>query len=297
MDPATSGQTILTQQQRILLLLAYFGPAFAGSQVQANAYTVQQALEEALEKLNIPLLGRVCLAGRTDAGVHAKGQVAQFDTTTQGLRKIPDLIRALNAVLPDTVSIQDVTATEDSEFHVTRSAQWRWYQYRVFNHPNRSVWMRPDAAWVPQALDVEAMQAAANHLLGEHDFESFQCPHSDVTHRICNVIHSRVYPDGDDVVFDIVANRFLYKMVRNLMGVLLEIGLHGAFTPDDVPRILAEKNRQRAGHTAKPEGLSIMAVQYPEPWGFFQNHVYVTRLNQIAQESRSHEKNILRKAS
>lgn len=287
------------QQQRVVLLLEYFGPAFSGSQIQDNAYTVQEAVGQALDKLNVPH-GPVVFAGRTDAGVSAKGQVAHFDTPLGALEQIPDVIAGLNAVLSKDISIKDyalIPQLQEFDFHSTASAQWRWYQYRIYNHPYRSVWMRPDATWIKPALNVEAMQRGATFLLGEHDFSSFKCPRTATPNDICHVIHSRVSHNGDDVVFDIVANRFLYKMVRNIMGVLIEIGSEAGFVSEDIPLILSRQDRQSAGSTAKPQGLSLMAVRYPKPWDFFQNDIYVKRLNQVIQESSPHEKNILRKAS
>ncbi len=295
-------QSIDTQQQRIALLLEYFGPAFSGAARQIEAYTVQGALENTLAKLNIPHTG-VCLAGRTDAGVHAKGQVVHFDIPFQGLNQIPSLNLSLNAKLPHTMSVKDSVIVPLSEvkkqnFHATVSAQWRWYQYRIFNQPLRSTWKRPDAAWVRYPMDVERMAEGARYFLGEHDFESFKCPRTDNMNNVCNVIHSRLYREDENyIVFDIVANRFVYKMVRNLMGLLIQIGLDDRLQPEDIPQIIGCKARQDSFSTAQPEGLSLMAVHYPKPWDFFQNDVYVTTLNQIIQESSSYEKNVLRKAS
>jgi tRNA pseudouridine38-40 synthase len=289
---------ISTQQQRNVLLLEYDGAAFSGSQIQQNAYTVQQALEESLAKLNI-VHGAIFFSGRTDAEVHARGQVAHFDTSVDALSEIPDLVAALNAVLPRTMAVRETAITEPDGFHSLLSAEWRWYRYRVYNHPVRSVWMRSDAAWVKSSpLDLDEMQRAADMLLGEQDFESFKCPHTEVPNNVCNVIHSQFsQEENGDIVFDIVANRFVYKMVRNLCGTLLKIGQHTEFTPDDIPLILSSKDRRKAGPTAQPRGLSLMAVQYPKPWDFFLNDVCVTRLDQIVQESSRYEKNILRKAS
>jgi tRNA pseudouridine38-40 synthase len=235
------------QQQRICLLLEYYGPAFSGSQMQANAYSVQQALGEALTQLNIDHTS-LTLAGRTDAGVHAKGQIAHFDCPIDGLRHIPELTRALNAVLPDTLSVRNYAITDDFEFHAICSAQWRWYQYRIYNQPTRSVWnRREDAAWIQQPLSVQRMQEASKYFLGEHDFSSFKCPRKDVQNNVCKVIYSNIYTEGNDIVYNIVANRFIYKMVRNIMGLLIDIGLEDNRKPEDIPDILAKKDRQAAG--------------------------------------------------
>lgn len=285
------------RRHRVVALLEYNGADFSGCQVQHNAYTVQQALDETLSNLNI-VHGPLFFAGRTDAGVHARGQVTHFDCPEGALKHIPNLLRALNARLPRDISVKDVVITDDTDFHATVKAQWRWYQYRIYTQPERSVWMRPDAAWQRKPLDLDAMVRAAGYLRGEHDFTSFKCPATDVQNNICNVIHSRIYRENDEyIVYDIVSNRFIYKMVRNIVGTLIQIGLHDGLSPEDVPIVLQQQDRQSAGPTAKPQGLTLMAVQYPKPWDFFQNDVCVKRLNQIVQESSCHEKNVLRKAS
>ncbi len=283
------------KQQRVVLLLDYYGPAFSGSQVQPRSYTVQAALADALAKLNVAH-GPLVFSGRTDAGVHAKGQVVHFDTALDALGQIPDVLAGLNAVLPHEISVKDYHITGDFDFHAMLSPEWRWYQYRIFNQRHRSVWKRPDAAWVPRPLDVDRMQRAARYFLGEQLFTSFKCPRTEISNDLCHVIQSHVYQDGADIVYDVVANRFIYKMVRNIVGTLIEVGTGSSLSPEDIPEILGRADRQYAGPTAKPEGLCLMAVNYPKPWDFFKNDVYVTTLKQRVQESSSHE-NILCKAS
>lgn len=300
-DPSQIESLSLQQQcsgqERAVLLLEYYGPGFSGSQLQSNSFTVQQALQGALAKLKVPH-GEICFAGRTDAGVHAKGQVVHFDIEQGALRHIPDLRLALNAMLPETACVTDTAITPLSRegFHATISARWRWYQYRLFVSPRRTIWKRPDATWIRTPVSVELMQEAANHYLGEHDFTSFKCPQTDIKNGVCRVIQSRISQEGDEIVFDIIANRFVYRMVRILVGTLLDIGMGNRLIPEDIPRILQQKNRVAAGRTAPPEGLSLMAVQYDAPWDFFHENLYVKTLRQRIQES-SREQNILRKAS
>jgi tRNA pseudouridine38-40 synthase len=283
--------------QRVVLLVEYCGCDFSGSQFQTNASTVQEAVQIALQQLNI-VAGPVTFSGRTDAGVNAKGQVAHFDIPLDALKQVPNLLAALNATLADTVSVKDYTITQDFGFHSTASAEWRWYQYRIYNGAERTVWMPRDTVHIKPPLDVERMQRGARYFLGEQNFESFKCLQADpAINPVCRVIHSQVYREGDEVVFDIVANRFLYKMVRNIMGLLIEIGSGADIQPENIPSILEAKDRRKAGATAKPQGLSLMAVHYPKPWDYFQSHVYVTTLNQRIQESSSNEKNIFCKAS
>jgi len=285
------------QHRRHVLLLEYYGPAFSGAQRQDNAFTVQQAVEEALDALKIAH-GPVVLAGRTDAGVHAKGQVFHVDIPENGLRPTHDLRKCLNAVFPKTLSVRDWVVSEDPTFHATTKAQWRWYQYRIYNQPVRSTWMGEDAYWHKYPLDVDAMHQAAQSLLGHQAFTSFKCPRSSVPEDRCNVIISEVTAEGPYVVYNIVANRFIYKMVRNIMGTLIQVGQeNGAFSPEHMPEILAQADRRYAGPTAQPAGLSLMAVKYPAPWDFFHSDVYVTRLTQGIQESSFNVQNVLRKAS
>jgi len=274
----------------LVLLLEYIGTDFSGSQRQANAYTVQQALEEGLTCLNIQHRA-VVLSGRTDAGVHAKGQVAHV--RVNGLENITDIISALNAVLPDTLAIKDFVITDDMDFHAISKAQWRWYRYNILNQPYRSAWMPADTLWIRQPLDVDAMQEAAQHFKGTHLFTSFKSLAANETHDLCTVIHSHISQAENIIMFDVIANRFLYKMVRNFVGTLLEVGFHRQWSPADVPVILAAQNRQKAGPTADPAGLSLMAVNYPEPWDFFKNDVYVKKLKHIvSKESIPDEKDL-----
>lgn len=286
----------MPEMQRVVLLLEYQGTAFSGSQSQANAYTVQQALESALKKLNLPFSG-VGFAGRTDAGVHAKGQVVHVDMPAGALTHIPDFRTSLNAVVDPAIAVQQVETTSDFRFHATLTARWRWYQYRIDNRPVRSVWTRPNATWIRHPLDLEAMQAGAQQLLGTHDFSSFKAANAQTDNNVCRVIQCRLTQESSELVLDMVANRFLYKMVRNVAGTLIAMGKGRHLRPEDMPRILEQQDRDFAGPTAPARGLTLMAVHYPEAWGFFQNGVYVTRLNQVVQESSAYEKDILRKAS
>jgi len=285
--------------QCLILLVEYLGSAFSGAQRQANAYSVQQAMEEALDKLGI-IHGAVTLSGRTDAGVHARGQVMNVTVPNDALTNIPDVIAALNAVLLDAMSVKDYAIASDLTFHARKKAQWRWYRYALYNQPYRSVWMPPDAFWLRQPLDIDAMKQASQYFLGTHDFESFKCPNTEVTNNVCTVIQSEIQELDGLVVYDIVANRFLYKMVRNLVGTLIEIGLHAAFESHDMPAILAAHDRKKAGPAANSGGLSLMAVYYPSPWGFFKNDVYVKKLKHVvstSQESSPHEENLHRQTA
>ncbi len=278
---------------RVALLVEYCGSAFCGSQFQPELPTVQRTLEEALAQLGLAT-SAVSFASRTDTGVHAKGQVAHFDIAPNALVNVPHLVKALNAVLPATVSVQDARIDTGLAFNSRREALAKWYRYIIYNHETRSVWAGADAAHVQRPLDAARMDAAARLLEGTHDFASFKCPDTDVTDNVCTVYHSRVHRDGERVIFDIVANRFLYKMVRNLTGQLIAIGKAG-HTPENILEVLAQRNRQAAAPTAKPEGLSLMAIRYGEPHGFFHANPNVQTL--ITLMESKHNENLFRKAS
>jgi len=281
---------------RLVLQLEYAGTSFCGSQRQNNGITIQQALEEALSDLGIKTLKRPLFSGRTDSGVHSQGQVVHVDCIEESLNRIKDVRTALNAKLPETIAVKQVTINEDKTFHAILSAQWRWYQYRIYNQPSRSVWTGGNALWFRYPLDVAKMNTAAQLLLGEQDVESFKCPKTATTNNICQIKCSEVYHEGDYILYNIVANRFVYKMIRNIVGTLLEIGAKPEKKPDEMTFILNQKNRQSASSTAKSSGLTLMAVYYPPPWDFFQKDVCVKTLTQVVQESSDNE-NLLRKAS
>lgn len=284
-----------TAENLLVMLVEYDGSAFHGSQRQDNSHSVQEAIEAGFTQLNIPH-SAVTFSGRTDTGVHAKGQVAHTRLPLGALSNIPNLCSALNAVLPPSIAIIDSVMTDDFDFHSVKSAQWRWYQYRIFNHPTRSIW-KPDATWIQTPLNIEAMAQAAQQFEGEHDFTSFHKSKEEAVNPICIIRHCRIHQEVNDIVLNLLGNRFLYNMVRIMMGTLIEIGLEKRFQPDEISSLLAAKNRLLAGETAKAEGLSLMAVHYPAPWDFFKNHVYGKQLERLIQESSKNVENLLRKAS
>lgn len=215
----------------------------------------------------------VLLSSRTDSGVHARGQVAHAELPIDGLAKIPDLALAANRFLPSTIQITGVHSNVDPRFHSQLDATHRWYRYRIFNRPTPSALLPQDATWVRLPLNVAAMAQAAGLFQGEHDFKSFQCPDTAITDSVCRVHHSRVWqPDPvnnpHEIVFDIVANRFVYRMVRNLTGFLLRVGAtEDPLPPEVFGDILAHQNREAPEMTDIPpapaRGLCLMAVGYP----------------------------------
>jgi tRNA pseudouridine38-40 synthase len=233
-----------TAQRCAMAVLEYDGTAFAGSQVQPNARTVQGELEEALNRL-IGERTRVRLAGRTDAGVHATGQVAAFCVPRVLPRGggLPELRRRLNAALPPDLTVRSLRAAAGG-FDPRRDARWRVYRYRVLMNGTRRPLERYRTYEIDDALDVDAMQAAAARLLGERDFGSLG---SHVTGRtVRHLAEVTVRRRGDLVEVRVTANAFLRRMVRSLVALLLEVG-RGRMAPEAVDGILTSPAARSTG--------------------------------------------------
>ena len=242
---------------RVRAVVAYDGTDYSGFQRQANAPTVQAALEAALTQVTQETIA-VLAAGRTDAGVHAAGQVIAFDTVWR--HSLDDLQRALNAVLPADIVVRKVEEAAP-DFHPRYSARSRCYQYTVYNAPVRWPLARRYSLYVSAPLDVEAMRRAARTLIGERDFATFgQPPQGNVTVRRVSAAVWRGEPPW--LTFDIEANAFLYRMVRSVVGTLLQVG-RGELSEEEFAALLASCDRSQAGPTAPPHGLCLMEVKYP----------------------------------
>lgn len=290
--------------QRHALLVEYNGSAYCGSQYQEHhgliRPTVQQALQMGLEKLQLKV-SAVNLCSRTDTGVHARGQVAHFDLACDALTNIDDLAAALNAVLPGDITIKAAALNVGRAFHSRSRARRKWYRYRVLNRPQPSALAPLDAFWWRYPLDEKAMDQAAQTFIGPRNFKSFKNPDTKVVDDICHVEYARVTRDGEMIHFDIVATRFLYKMVRNLMGLLLAVGRNrDPVSLEKVEEILEKQDpiyAQRFGPTAKASGLTLMAIDYPDDQAPFKDDELVRALNQlVTMEFQPHE-NLFRKAS
>jgi len=244
--------------------IEYDGTDFLGFQIQARGRTVQGELEKAIERITQKQV-RVLGAGRTDAGVHASGQVIAFDVSWRHTDQ--ELHRALNAVLPGDIAIRHLTVPHPA-FHPRFDALWRQYRYTILNKPIRSPLWERNAYHVTQPLDVEAMRGASQSLVGSHDFDSFGKPTQgentvrDVMRADWFVEHPRDI-EGKLLVFEIRANAFLYRMVRNVVGTLVRVGLE-ALSPDDVVTLLETKDRAAAGPPAPPCGLCLVKVEYTD---------------------------------
>lgn len=240
------------------LLLEYDGTDFAGWQAQAGRRTVQGALEAAITRVT----GRraaVMGAGRTDAGVHAEGQVANVQLET---RVVPAaLARALNAVLPRDVAVVRLARAPGS-FHARRDARSKFYRYMIWNGRAPSPLRARRSVWVRAALDLDAMREAAAALVGEHDFASFQASGSSVltTRRTLTRLELRGRGAGA-LQLEVEGSGFLRHMVRTLAGTLLEVG-RGRRAADSMAELLAARDRRRAGPTAPARGLTLVRVEY-----------------------------------
>jgi tRNA pseudouridine38-40 synthase len=241
---------------RLLAILEYDGTDFVGFQVQERGRTVQGELEHAIQKITGEKV-RVTGGGRTDSGVHALAQGAHFDTGWE--RPVATLQRALNAVLPSDLAVRSL-AVVDQNFSARYSAKSRAYRYTILNQAIRSPLTEHYSLQVPAELDVEAMNAAAQLLVGSHDFGGFGTPpHGENTVRV--VYESRVWRDGKMIYVDLEANAFLYRMVRRIVGTLLLVG-QGRITVGEFREVLAQ--HKRAGQSVPPQGLCLVAVKYDE---------------------------------
>ena len=254
-DAAASGQARLS---RLALGLEYHGGHFLGWQIQAQEPTVQGEVESALSRVaDNPI--RVHAAGRTDAGVHALNQVIHFDPPVH--RPLHAWLLGLNRYLPDHVSALWIRPVSQ-DFHARFSALARIYEFRILNRTVRPAVAAGQVSWIRRSLDAAAMHQAAQHLAGEHDFSSFRASGCQANHPVRDIHAIRVQRRGDTVSIRVTANAFLYHMVRNIAGVLIQIGLDEADT-DWTKQLLAHCDRTAAAATAAPGGLYFLGPRYP----------------------------------
>jgi len=241
------------------LVLEYDGTHYAGWQRQLNVPTIQETVEAALAAIaqtRITVVG----AGRTDAGVHALGQVASF-RTDRGLSE-REWLRALNAHLPADISALSVVQVAD-DFHARYSAKGKLYEYHLLNRPERAPLLRERAWMLYKPLDLSAMMEAAACLTGTHDFSSFETAPTENDNPQCYMQQAELRRQGDLIICALYADRFLKQMVRSIVGTLVEVG-QGKRSAADMPRVLAARARAAAGRTAPSHGLYLVRVDYPE---------------------------------
>ena len=243
---------------RIALGVEYDGRAFSGWEVQPERQTVQGVLESALSKIADQRLRTVC-AGRTDAGVHAWGQVVHFETNRQ--RPVHAWVLGTNTGLPSSVSVSWAHEVPE-EFHARFSAESRHYRYLILNRPARPGLLNERVGWESRSLDADVMQRAGSCLLGEHDFSAFRAAGCQAKTPVRTIYELDVTSRGQMLVVDVVANAFLQHMVRNLVGSLVKVGL-GKESPEWIAALLAGRDRTVSGPTMVPHGLYLMNVKYP----------------------------------
>ncbi|MCX7822537.1 MAG: tRNA pseudouridine(38-40) synthase TruA [Syntrophobacterales bacterium] len=247
-------------ERNFKLILEYDGSGYHGWQRQKGVLTVQEVLESSLAIM----LGRelhVRAAGRTDAGVHALGQVVNFYARTR-LQPM-DIQRGLNSLLPDDIVVKHAEEVDQS-FHARYSAKAKLYRYLVLNRPLPSALWRRYAWHVPYRLNIEDLNRALEYFRGEHDFSAFRASRSSVKSsvRVLYQADCRVESDGL-LVFSFLGNGFLRHMVRIIVGTVIEVGM-GKRTPDDIPAVMASKDRNLAGITAPAHGLYLVRVEYDD---------------------------------
>ena len=244
--------------RRYCAIVEYDGTDFLGYQIQARGRTVQGELERALEKVTQSTI-RVDGAGRTDAGVHATGQVIAFNAAWR--HSLEELQRAFNATLPPDIVISHLKIV-DRSFHPRFEALSRSYRYTIINQLWPSVLLQRYAYHVRNKLDVTAMRQSSRWLVGTHDFASFGKPPQG-QNTVRQVMRAEWQVDGPQLVFEVTANAFLYRMVRTMVGTLLQVGLQ-QLMPDEVKVILEAHDLTRSAPPAPAHGLCLVEVTYPQ---------------------------------
>jgi tRNA pseudouridine38-40 synthase len=245
---------------RYKAIIAYDGTNFNGFQKQPNGRTVQEELEKTLMKMANGKSITVFGSGRTDAGVHAEGQVIHFDYPEE--RPLERMRFALDTQSPEDIAVKQVEIVPET-FHARYMVKEKTYRFRVDIGKPRSPFRRHYASYFPYPIDLAKIERALPDLLGEHDFTSFCASGSSIEDKVRTIYEARmdVNEAGDELVFTFRGNGFLYKMIRILVGTLLKIG-NGRLPEDSIPKIIAAKDRNLAGPTAHPEGLYLYKVSY-----------------------------------
>ncbi|MGH8765571.1 MAG: tRNA pseudouridine(38-40) synthase TruA [Burkholderiales bacterium] len=251
----------IRSSSRIALGIEYDGSRFLGWQTQPGGGTVQDALEMALAAIAGEKLGVTC-AGRTDRGVHARGQVVHFDT--QAERPDTAWVRGVNALLPESTAVLWAQPVS-SEFHARYAARSRTYRYVLLNRSVRPALAAHYAGWHHAALDVESMREAASHLIGEHDFSAFRAADCQAKSPVRTLHDISIERAGERIDFVLRANAWLQHMVRNIIGMLVYVG-SGRQPPQWAKAMLESRDRKSGAPTFASEGLYLEAVEYEARW-------------------------------
>jgi tRNA pseudouridine38-40 synthase len=243
---------------RVKCIVSYDGTHFSGYQVQPNKRTVQGEIEEALLKLHKGQPIKVHASGRTDAGVHAHGQVFHFDTCLN----IPEekWPYALNSLLSEDVVIIEASYV-NPDFHARFNATAKEYRYRINQQKVKDVFKRNYSFHYQYKLDLSAIRQACNHLCGTHDFTSFCVAKTEVDDKVRTIYSIEIIEDDSEIIFSFIGSGFLYNMVRILVGTLLDVG-QGYTDPNSIPVIIEGRNRSLSGKTVPGHGLYLWKVHY-----------------------------------
>lgn len=244
--------------QRYKCTISYDGSNYSGFQIQPKDRTVQGEIEKALRKLHKGIEIKIQASGRTDAGVHAKGQVIHFDSALDiPAEKWPV---ALNTLLPHDIVIADAVRVSEA-FHARYNVTAKEYRYFIQLGERRDPFKRHYAYYYPYTLNVEAMREALTYFIGEYDFTSFCSAKTDKERKVRTVTGIKLTEEEDMLIFSFQGNGFLYNMVRIMVGTLLDVG-RGKKSPQDIPMIIEKKDRKAAGKTASANGLYLWKVMY-----------------------------------
>lgn len=244
--------------RRLKCKVPYDGTLFSGYQVQPNKRTVQGELETALQRIHKGNKVKVYASGRTDAGVHSKGQTIHFDTPLA--IPLDKWETALHTMLPQDISVYDFEEVPP-DFHARFNTKGKEYRYFVHTSSKRDPFKRNYSYHFPYPLNLEKMRMASEYLMGTHDFTSFCSAKTEIEDKVRTIHEIEITQDGDLLMFRFVGNGFLYNMVRILVGTLLEVG-SGSLYPNSMVEILEKRDRQLAGRTAPPQGLFLWEVFY-----------------------------------
>lgn len=246
--------------EKMKCTLSYDGTNYSGFQIQENGRTIQGEIEKALKKIHKGKSIRIQASGRTDAGVHARAQVIHFETDLYLSEE--SWQRALNTLLPADIYIHQVVEVPES-FHARFDAIAKEYHYFVFNRKERDVFRKNYFYHFPHALDIEAMQAACQYFIGEHDFTACCSTRSTIKgSKVRTLTKLSCEKQGDEIKFVVRGNGFLQHMVRIIVGTLMEVG-QGLRNPEEIPVLLEKKDRRLLGKTVPAQGLYLLEVEYP----------------------------------
>lgn len=243
--------------RNIKLTIEYDGKEFGGWQKQPNKLNIQGEIEQVIQRITGEPV-ELTASGRTDAGVHALGQVANFKTSSNiPIEKIPI---AINTYLKKSIRIKDAEEVEET-FHSRFNCKQKTYRYIINNSEYGTAIYRTLEYCFPEKLDIEAMQEAAKYFEGEHDFKAFKASGTSAKGSIRTIYKAEVTKKGDKIYIELTGNGFLYNMVRIISGTLLEVGI-GKIRPEEVPQIIESKDRKMAGKTLPPHGLYLVEAKY-----------------------------------